>query len=101
MMTNLESLVFTLVKLHPTKAYNGEITTAAEFVPLATVPTLAQTVYISNTFDEPLFVKIGEFRLFIPKNTIFPVTYVSDLQNVFVQLESGTPDVKVSFRYEA
>ncbi len=100
MLTNLEGLINSLLSLHGTKAYNGEITTTTGYVALATAETMAKNVYISNTSGGVLLVRTNGVDLRIPDNSIFPVVHVSNLQNVSVKRLDSAAGTVISFRYE-
>jgi hypothetical protein len=59
----------------------------------------ARLVYISNTTNEVLYVRLDGKDLYLPSNAIFPINNISNLNTVFVKTATGAT-ATVTFRYE-
>jgi hypothetical protein len=101
-LTNLESLIFSLIGFYTRRGYNGSVTTLETFVPLSEVSVKAQLVYISNTTGKTLLVSTdgGTTSLALPDGAIFPFNNIADLSTVSVKISDDTIDLVVTFRYE-
>jgi hypothetical protein len=101
-LTNLESLISTLIGFYTRRGYNGSVVTESAFKPLSTTSIPAQLVYISNTSGENLFVSTdnGSTYLSIPNGAIFPFNNIHNLNAVWVKTEGDTPGVTITYRYE-
>lgn len=101
-LTNLESLIFSLIGFYTRRGYNGSVTTLETFVPLSEVSVKAQLVYISNTTGKTLLVSTdgGTTSLALPDGAIFPFNNIADLSTVSVKISDDTIDLAVTFRYE-
>jgi hypothetical protein len=101
-LTNLESLIFSLIGFYTRRGYNGSVTTLETFVPLSEVSVKAQLVYISNTTGKTLLVSTdgGTTSLALPDGAIFPFNNIADLSTVSVKVSDDTIDLNVTFRYE-
>jgi hypothetical protein len=101
-LTNLESLIFSLIGFYTRRGYNGSVTTLETFVPLSEVSVKAQLVYISNTTGKTLLVSTdgGTTSLALPDGAIFPFNNIADLSTVSVKISDDTIDLTVTFRYE-
>lgn len=97
--TNLEQIVQSIFKIFTTKAFNGSVTTAADYVALAAdVP--ARLVYISNTTGKVLWVKMDNKAFYLPDGALFPFNNISNLNTVFIKTFDGTAALTVTYRYE-
>jgi hypothetical protein len=99
-MTYLESLVKTILAIFTSKASNGSVTTAADYVALTSVSTPARIVYISNTTGKVLYVKQDAKLLYLPDGAIFPFNNISDLNTISIRTSDSTASLTVTFRYE-
>jgi hypothetical protein len=98
-LTNLEQIVQSIFKIFTTRAFNGRISTGADYVALAAdVP--ARIVYISNTTGEVLYVRMDTKDLYLPDGAIFPFNNISNLNTISVKTASSTASLTVTYRYE-
>jgi hypothetical protein len=98
-LTNLEQIVQSIFKSFTTRAFNGSVTTGADYVALAT-DAPARLVYISNTTGEVLYVRLDGKDIYLPDGAMFPINNISNLNTVFVKTAAPTAGLTVTFRYE-
>ena len=101
-LTNLESLITSLVGFYTRRGYNGSVVTTDNFVQLSSTSVPAQLVYISNTTGKILWVSTdgGSTYLELPDGAIFPFNNIADLSTISVRVFDDTADLIVTFRYE-
>jgi len=101
-LTNLESLISSLLGFYTRRGYNNSIVTEGTFKPLSSTSIPAQLVYISNTSNENLFVSTdnGSTYLSIPNGAIFPFNNIHNLNAVWVKTETNTAGITITYRYE-
>lgn len=101
-LTNLESLITSLIGFYSRRAFNSRVTTTASFVSLSATSKPAQIVYISNTTEKPLLVSTdgGVNYIIVPDGNIFPLMHISDLSAVSIKTDDSTAGLVVTFRYE-
>ena len=73
-LTNLESLITSLIGFYTRRGYNGSVVTTANFVQLSSTSIPAQLVYVSNTTGKTLWVSTngGTTYLALPDGAMFP-----------------------------
>jgi hypothetical protein len=101
-LTNLESLIFSLIGFYTRRGYNGSVTTTTSYRQLTTTSTTAQLVYISNTTTKVLHISTdaGITFLALPVGAIFPFNNIADLSSVWLKADDNTAGLVVTFRYE-
>jgi hypothetical protein len=101
-LTNLESLITSLIGFYTRRGYNGSVVTTTNFVPLSSVSVPAQLVYVSNTTGKTLWVSTngGSTYLALPDGAVFPFNNIADIAAVWVKTSDSTVDLTVTYRYE-
>ena len=101
-LTNLESLITSLIGFYTRRGYNGSVVTTANFVQLSTTSIPAQLVYVSNTSGKTLWVSTngGTTYLALPDGAMFPFNNIADLSTISLKASDNTAGLTVTFRYE-
>jgi hypothetical protein len=101
-LTNLESLITSLIGFYTRRGYNGSVVTTANFVQLSSTSIPAQLVYVSNTTGKTLWVSTngGTTYLALPDGAVFPFNNIADLSTISLKASDNTADLTVTFRYE-
>lgn len=101
-LTNLESIITSLIGFYTRRGYNGSVTTTSSYVRLSATSVPAQLVYISNTSGKTLYVSSdnGTTFLALPDGAIFPFNNIGDLSTLALKASDNTAGLVVTFRYE-